>query len=88
MSHIQIQSHLQDVFNFHVSIGEISNILETEANDLRPQYQGLKDSVVSQKGTHYDETSLEICITEYKNHLVKKSLLETLSDQTKDLLWF
>lgn len=60
LSHAQIQDHLRDIFGIHVSIGEIGNIMETEANHLRPEYQGLKESVISQTGTHYDETSWKV----------------------------
>ena len=60
LSHSQIQDHMDDVFDVHVSIGEIGNILCTEANNLRPEYQTLKESVVSQSGTHFDETSWKV----------------------------
>lgn len=60
LPHSQIQSHLQDVFALHLSTGEIGNILETEADHLRPEYQALKESVLSQTGTHYDETSWKV----------------------------
>ena len=60
LSHTQIQGHLKDVFSFSISIGEIGNILETEANNLRPAYQTLKESVLSQTATHYDETSWKV----------------------------
>lgn len=60
LPHAQIQDHLKDVFALDVSIGEIGNILEMEAHDLRPEYQGLKESVVSQPGTHYDETGWNV----------------------------
>lgn len=60
LSHMQIQDHLKDVFDLQISIGEIGNILEAEANNLRPEYQSLKESVISQTGTHYDETSWKV----------------------------
>ncbi len=60
LSHSQIQDHLKDIFNFHISLGEIGNILKYEADSLRPEYQALKDSIMSQKGTHYDETSWNV----------------------------
>ncbi len=59
-SHAQIQEHLRDVFSLSVSIGEIGNILQTEADRLRPEYQALKESVLNQAGTHYDETSWKV----------------------------
>jgi transposase len=60
LSHNQIKDHLQDVFDLPLSTGEIGNILQTEANSLRPEYQALKESVISQTGTHYDETSWKV----------------------------
>ena len=49
LSHSQIQEHLKDVFDVSISIGEIGNILENEADNLRPEYQTLKESVMSQQ---------------------------------------
>jgi len=60
LSHSQIQDHLKDVFDFQVSIGEIGNILEKEANNLRPEYQRLKQSIQKQSAVHYDETSWRV----------------------------
>ena len=54
LSHTQIQEHLNDVFDVKISIGEIGNILQTEADNLRPEYQALKESVLYQNGTQYD----------------------------------
>jgi len=48
------------VFDFQVSIGEIGNILEKEANNLRPEYQRLKQSIQKQSAVHYDETSWRV----------------------------
>lgn len=60
LSHSQIQAHLKDVFALSVSMGEIGNILSHEANNLRPEFEHLKQSVVSQHGTHYDETGWKV----------------------------
>jgi len=60
LSHSQIQEHLKDIFNLNLSIGEIGNILKTEANNLRPTYGALQQSVISQIGTHYDETGWNV----------------------------
>lgn len=60
LSHVQIQEHLREVFALSVSIGEIGNILQTEADTLRPEYQALKESVLNQAGTHYDETCWKV----------------------------
>ena len=60
MSHNQIKANIKDIFDIEISIGEIGNILQTEANNLRPEYQCLKDSVLKQTGTHYDETGWKV----------------------------
>jgi hypothetical protein len=60
MSHIQIKENIKDIFDIDISIGEIGNILQTEADNLRPEYQSLKESVLNQNGTHYDETGWEV----------------------------
>jgi predicted nucleic acid-binding Zn-ribbon protein len=60
MSHFQIKENIRDIFDIEISIGEIGNILETEANNLRTEYQSLKESVLIQNGTHYDETGWKV----------------------------
>ena len=60
LSHKEIQEHLRGVFGLSLSIGEIGNILQTEADNLRPEYQALKQSVLTQTGTHYDETGWKV----------------------------
>ena len=60
LSHTQIQDHLKDVFDLSVSTGEVGNILQTEADSLRPEYQTLKESVLKQAGVHYDETGWKV----------------------------
>lgn len=60
LSHTQIQDHLKEVFDLSISTGEIGNILQTEADRLRPEYQSLKESILNQKGTHYDETGWRV----------------------------
>lgn len=60
LSHTQIQDHLEDICSLHISIGEIGNILEDEADNLRPRYQALKESVTNQAGTHYDESGWKV----------------------------
>jgi len=60
LSHNQIKETIKDMFDVSISIGEIGNVLQTEANHLRPEYQGLKESVLNQTGTHYDETGWKV----------------------------
>lgn len=60
LSHSQIKENIKDIFDIEISIGEIGNILQTEANNLRPEYQALKESVLAQTGTHYDETGWKV----------------------------
>lgn len=60
LSHTQIQEHLKDVFDLSLSRGEVGNILQTEADSLRPDYQSLKESILNQTGVHYDETGWKV----------------------------
>lgn len=60
LSHSQIKENLNDIFNVQISTGEIGNILQEEADNLRPEYQKLKKSVTNQNGTHYDETGWKV----------------------------
>lgn len=60
LSHEQIQGHAQDIHNIHISMGEIGNILMEEANNLRPEYERLKQSIDNQQGSHYDETGWDV----------------------------
>ena len=60
LSHKQIQDQVKDVFDVRISTGEIGNMLREEANKVRPEYQALKESVLSQTGTHFDETGWKV----------------------------
>lgn len=60
LPHAQIKDHLKDVFGLELSMGEIGNMLQEEADDLRPEYERLKRSVMSQEAVHYDETSWKL----------------------------
>jgi len=60
LSHSQIKDHLKDVFAMRLSLGEIGNILKNEADNLRPAYERLKQSVAKQKAVHYDETGWSV----------------------------
>jgi transposase len=60
LPHAQIKEHLKDVFDLTLSRGEIGNMLQEEADTLRPAYERLKVSVMSQEAVHYDETSWKV----------------------------
>lgn len=60
LSHSQIKENIKGIFNLDLSMGEIGNILLTEANNLRPEYQALKESLLTQTGIHYDETGWKV----------------------------
>jgi len=57
MSFDQIKNFLSDVAHLSLSDGEISNILEAQSIALYPRLETLKETISSQKGAHYDETS-------------------------------
>lgn len=84
LSHTQIQGHLKDVWNLDISIGEIGNILQTEADHLRPEYQALKESVITQTGTHYDETSWKV----QKEEKGKYAWVATGTDNNNTVFFF
>jgi transposase len=56
LSYSQIQTQLNDLYNFSLSDGEISNILRKEATLLNPEYERIKRRIDRQAGAHYDET--------------------------------
>lgn len=56
MSYSMIQNFLQILYNIDMSEWEIRNILASEAEILRPQYEQIRKTVTSQKGVHFDET--------------------------------
>lgn len=60
LSHHQIKEHLKEVFALSVSLGEIGNILKSEADNLRPAYERLKRSISAQRAVHYDETGWRV----------------------------
>ena len=60
LPHTQIKEHLKDVFNIEISMGEIGNLLQEEADSLRPKYERLKKSIMRQEAAHYDETSWKV----------------------------
>ncbi len=59
-SYSQIVKLFRDTYNFKLSEGEISNILNSEAQALKPEFERLKESIRKQKGIHMDETSYKV----------------------------
>lgn len=60
LSNQQIEDHVEDIHRINISQGEISKILEKEADRLRPEYEKLKTRVQQQQAIHYDETSWKV----------------------------
>lgn len=60
LSFTQIQNILEDAYNFKVSQGEISKILEREAVHVRPLFEQLKASIRGEPGVHLDETGWKL----------------------------
>jgi len=57
LSNQQVEDQIRDMHQIHISQGEISKILQKEADRLRPEFERLKTRVRKQKAQHYDETS-------------------------------
>lgn len=56
LSFSQVQAMLMGMFDFHVSDGEILNILKTSKNKLLPLYEDMHVRIRGQPGVHFDET--------------------------------
>ncbi len=67
-SYSQIVKLFRDTYNFKLSEGEISNILSTEAQLLKPEFEKLKEGIRKQKGIHMDETSYKVHAGELGNY--------------------
>lgn len=57
LSYSQIIDFAQSCLQFKLAKGEIANILEKQANRLKPAYEDLKQSIRGAPGAHIDETS-------------------------------
>jgi transposase len=62
LSFYQIQEILNDIYQIHISQGEIAKILNQEATKLRPFYEQLKVKIRGEPGIHLDETSWKLLI--------------------------
>lgn len=56
-SYAQIQDILKQTYDFDISQGELSKILEKEGEKLRPEYERLKQNIRGEPSVHLDETS-------------------------------
>jgi uncharacterized protein YehS (DUF1456 family) len=61
-SYAQIQDILKQTYDFDISQGEISKILEKEGGKLRPEYERLKEKIRGEPSVHLDETSWNLFI--------------------------
>lgn len=59
-SYSQILKLFKDTYSFKLSEGEISNILNSEAQSLKPEFERLKKSIRKQAGIHMDETPYKV----------------------------
>jgi hypothetical protein len=60
LSLAQIQEILNDIYQIHISQGEIVKILNREAIKLRPFFEQLKVKIRGEPGIHLDETSWKL----------------------------
>jgi len=56
LSYEQTKNILLDLHNFHISDGEIANMLEKTAQTLKPELARLKQRILQAKSAHLDET--------------------------------
>jgi transposase len=68
LSYDQIQHILSDLYAFPLSQGEITNILDREAQKLTPEFEQLKTTIRAQSGAHYDETGWKVQEEDQGNH--------------------
>jgi len=52
----QTKNVLFDLYDFHISDGEIANMLEKTAQTLKPEFARLKQRILQAKSAHLDET--------------------------------
>lgn len=62
LSYTQIQDVLKQTYDFDLSQGEISKILEKEGQTLNPAYEQLKERIRGEPSVHLDETSWSLVI--------------------------
>ena len=68
LSFSQIQELLKDVYQMHISQGEIVKILERESINLRPFYEQLKVKIRGEPGVCLDETGWKLLIDGSKSY--------------------
>ena len=68
LSYEQIQHLLSDLYAFPISQGEITNILDREAQKLTPAHEQLKTAIRAQPAVHYDETGWNVQKENQGNH--------------------
>jgi len=60
LSYSETGTHLKNVYGIHVSQGEITNMLQSQADLFRPYYQQIYRKLQEEPGCHYDETGWKI----------------------------
>ncbi|MGD0510745.1 MAG: transposase [Candidatus Micrarchaeaceae archaeon] len=61
-SYQQITEHVGLFYHIKLTDGLITNMLESQAAKLRPAYEGLIESILTQSGVHFDESSWKMLI--------------------------
>lgn len=62
LSYAQIQDLLKQTYDFDISQGEISKIMEKEGVTLLPAYEQLKERIRGEPSVHLDETSWNLVL--------------------------
>jgi hypothetical protein len=61
-SYQQIVEHVGLFYHIKLTDGLIGNMLESQATKLRPAYEGLIESILTQNGVHFDESTWKMLI--------------------------
>lgn len=68
-SYQQIIEHVSLFYRIKLSDGLIGDMLTAQAAKLRPAYEGLIESILTQSGVHFDESSWKILIEKVGNYV-------------------
>lgn len=85
MSHSDVQTFLDILYNIQVSSWEITNILREEANILTPEHARIRKLITQQKWVHFDETGWLVRQDDWKD--VGKYAWCMTGTETEDVLY-
>jgi transposase len=84
LSYSETITHLSNVYGIKVSQGEMTNILQSQADLLKPYYQQIYQELREEQGCHYDETGWKVQGESEGNY----AWVKTGVTSNKILFWF